>query len=59
MDDGNLGIRGSYGRTNRSPYIPRRDCALDQEDEYSFREEEDEHLRDTPSIAAFVNGNGL
>jgi hypothetical protein len=58
MDDGNLGVRGSYGGTNRSPYSPRRDCALDPEDEYSFREEEDEHLRGTPSIAAFVNGDG-
>jgi hypothetical protein len=53
MDDGNL------GGTNHSPYSPRRDRILDPEDEYSFREEEDEHLRDTPSIAAFVNGDGL
>jgi hypothetical protein len=59
MDDGNLGIRGSYGGTNRSPYSPRRDRAIDPEDEYSFREEEDEHLRGTPSIAAFVNRDGL
>jgi hypothetical protein len=59
MDDGNLGIRGSYGRTNRSPYSPWRDRALDPKDEYTFREEEDEHLRGTPSIAAFVNGDGL
>jgi hypothetical protein len=59
MDDGNLGIRGSYGGTNRSPYSPRRDRALDPKDEYTFWEEEDEHLRDTPSIAAFVNGDGL
>jgi hypothetical protein len=33
MDDGNLGIRGSYGRLNRSPYAPRRDRALDSKDE--------------------------
>jgi hypothetical protein len=59
MDDGNLGVRGSYRGTNRSPYSPRRDRTLDLKDEYSFREEEDEHLRDTPSIAAFVNGDGL
>jgi hypothetical protein len=59
MDDGNLGIRGSYGGTNCSPYSPRRDHALDPKDEYTFREEEDEHLRGTPSIAAFVNGDGL
>jgi hypothetical protein len=59
MDDGNLGIRGSYGRTNRSPYSPWRDRALDPKDEYTFREEKDEHLRGTPSIAAFVNGDGL
>jgi hypothetical protein len=58
-DDGNLGIRGSYGGMNHSPYIPRRDRALDSEDEFNFREEEDEHLRGTPSIAAFVNGDGL
>jgi hypothetical protein len=30
-----------------------------REDEYSFREEEDEHLKGTPSIVAFVNGDGL
>ena len=59
MDDGNLGVQRSYGGMNRSPYFPRQDCALDPEDEYTFREEEDEHLRDTPSIAAFVNGEGL
>jgi hypothetical protein len=59
MDVGNLGVRGSYGGTNRSPYSLRQDCALDLEDEYTFREEEDEHLRGTPSIAAFVNGDGL
>jgi hypothetical protein len=59
MDDGNLRIAGSLGGTNRSPYSPRRDRVLDLEDEYSFREEEDEHLRGTPSIAAFVNGDGL
>jgi hypothetical protein len=35
-DDGNLGVQGSYGGTNRSPYAPRRDCALDLEDEYNF-----------------------
>jgi hypothetical protein len=58
MDDGNLGVRGSYGGTNRSPYALRRDRALDPEDEYSFRDEKDEHLRGTPSIAAFVNGDG-
>jgi hypothetical protein len=59
MDDGNLGVRGSYGGTNRSSYAPRQDRALDPEDEYSFRDEEDEHLRGTPSIAVFVNGDGL
>jgi hypothetical protein len=59
MDDGNLGVRGSYGGTNCSPYSPWWDRAVDPEDEYSFREEEDEHLKDTPSIAAFVNGDGL
>jgi hypothetical protein len=53
MDDGNL------GGMNRSPYSPRRDRTLDLKDEYTFREEEDEHLRGTPSIAAFVNGIGL
>jgi hypothetical protein len=42
-----------------SPYSPRWDRALDSEDEYTFQEEEDEHLRGTPSIAAFVNGDGL
>jgi hypothetical protein len=26
-DDGNLGVRDSYGVTNRSPHAPRRDCA--------------------------------
>jgi hypothetical protein len=59
MDDGNLGVRGSYGGMNHSPYYPWRDCALDPKDEYTFWEEEDEHLRGTPSIAAFVNGDGL
>jgi hypothetical protein len=59
MDDGNLGVRNSYGGTNHSPYSPRRDRALHPKDEYTFREEEDEHLRGTPSIAAFVNGDGL
>jgi hypothetical protein len=59
MDDGNLGVRGSYGGTNCSPYSPRRDRALDLEDEYTFRKEEDEHLRGTPFIATFVNGDGL
>jgi hypothetical protein len=59
MDDGNLGVRGSYGGTNRSPYFPWRDRGVDPKDEYTFREEEDEHLRGTPSIAAFVNGDGL
>ena len=44
---------------NRSPYSPRQEPTLDLEDKYSFREEEDEHLMGTPSIAAFVNGNGL
>jgi hypothetical protein len=58
-DDGNLGVWGSYGGLNRSPYAPRRDCVLDLKDEYSFREEQDEHLKDTPSIATFVNGDGL
>jgi hypothetical protein len=59
MDDSNLGVRGSYGGTNPSPKAPRQDCALDPEDEYSFRDKEDEHLRGTPSIAAFVNGDGF
>jgi hypothetical protein len=59
MDDGNLGVRGSYGGTNRSPYSPWQDYALDPKDEYTFRDEEDEHLRGTPSIATFVNGDGL
>jgi hypothetical protein len=59
MDDGNFGVRVSYGGTNRSPYFPRWDYALDLEDEYTFQEEEDEHLRGMPSIAAFVNGDGL
>jgi hypothetical protein len=59
MDDGNLGVRGLYGGTNHSPYSPRRNCVLDPKDEYTFREEEDEHLRGMPSIAAFVNGDGL
>jgi hypothetical protein len=59
MDDGNLGDRGSYGGTNRSPYSPRWDRTLDPNDEYTFQEEEDEHLRGTPSIATFVNGDGL
>jgi hypothetical protein len=59
MDDGNLRVRGSYRGTNRSPYSPRRDHVLDPEDEYSFREEKDEHLRGTSSIVAFVNGDGL
>jgi hypothetical protein len=36
MDDGNLGVRGSYGGTNRSTYAPRRDYALDLEDKYRF-----------------------
>jgi hypothetical protein len=36
MDDGNLGVRGSYGGMNRSPYSPRRDHTLDPEDEYTF-----------------------
>jgi hypothetical protein len=53
-----LGSRFIWG-TNRSPYSPWRDRALDLKDEYTFREEEDEHLRGTPSIAAFVNGDGL
>ena len=59
MDDGNLGIWGSYGGTNHSPYSLRWDRALDLEDEYTFREKEDEHLKGTPSITAFVNGDGL
>ena len=59
MDDGNLGVRGSYGGTNCSPYSPRWDHVLDPKDEYTFQEEEDEHLRDTPSIAMFVNGDDL
>ena len=59
MDDGNLKIQGSYGRINRSPYSPRQERVLDPEDEYSFREEEDEHLMGMPSIAVFVNGDGL
>jgi hypothetical protein len=59
MDDGNLGVQGSYVGTNCSPYSPRWDRALDLEDEYSFREEEDEHLKGMPSIEAFVNGDGL
>jgi hypothetical protein len=59
MDDGNLGVRGSYGGTNRSPYSPWRDRTVDPKDEYTFREEEDEYLRGTPSIVAFVNGDGL
>jgi hypothetical protein len=58
MDDGNLGVRGSYGGTNCSPYSPWWDRAVDPKDEYTFREEEDEHLRGTPSIVAFVNGDG-
>jgi hypothetical protein len=36
MDDGNLGVRGSYGGMNHSPYYPWRDCALDPKDEYTF-----------------------
>jgi hypothetical protein len=59
MDDGNLGVCSSYRRTNRSSYFPRRDCVLDPENEYTFREGEDEHLRGTPSIVAFINGDGL
>jgi hypothetical protein len=59
MDDGNLGVWSSYRRTNRSSYFPRRDCVLDPENEYTFREGEDEHLRGTPSIVAFINGDGL
>ena len=59
MDDGNLGVRVSYGGINRSPYFPRRDHALDLENEYTFQEEEDELLKDTPSIAMVVNRNGL
>jgi hypothetical protein len=59
MDDGNLGVRGSYGGTNHSPYSPWWNRAVDSKDEYTFREEEDEYLRGTPSIAAFVNGDGL
>jgi hypothetical protein len=58
-DDGNLGVRGSYGGTNCSPHAPRRDHAWDPEDEYTFRDEEDEHLKGTPSIVAFMNGDGL
>jgi hypothetical protein len=57
-NDGNLGV-DSYEGTNRSPHAPSRDRALDPEDEYSFRDEEDEHLNDTPSIVVFVNGDGL
>ena len=59
MADGNLGVQGSYGRTNRSPNSQRREPTLDPKDIYSFGEDEDEHLRDTPSIAAFENGDGL
>jgi hypothetical protein len=59
MDDGSLKVGGSYGGTNRSPYSPRWDRALHPKDEYTFQEDEDEHLRGTPSIAAFVNGDGL
>ena len=44
---------------NHSPYTPRQESALDPEDEYSFREEEDEYLKGTPFIVAFVNGDGL
>jgi hypothetical protein len=58
-DDGNLGVRDSYGVTNRSPHAPRRDHAREPEDEYTFQDEEDEHLKDKPSIAAFVNVDGL
>ena len=36
MDDGNFGVRDSYGGTNHSPYAPRWDCVLDPEDECKF-----------------------
>jgi hypothetical protein len=36
MDDSNLGVRGSYGGMNHSPYNPWRDRALDPKDEYTF-----------------------
>ena len=35
-DDGNLGVRDSYGGTNCSLDAPRRDHALGSKDEYSF-----------------------
>jgi hypothetical protein len=58
-DNRNLGVRDSYGGTNHSPHAPGRDRARDLEDEYTFWDEKDEHFKDMPSIAAFVNGDGL
>jgi hypothetical protein len=63
MDDGNLGVEGSYGGSwDHSPNFRRQEPTPDPEEVYNFREEaeeEDEHLRGTPSIAAFMNGDGL
>src|SRR5450759_4943167 len=63
MDDGNLGVEGSYGGSwEHSPNFRRQEPIPDPEEVYNFREvaeEEDEPLRNTPSIAAFMNGDGL
>jgi hypothetical protein len=58
-DDGSLGVRDLDGKTNHSPCASRRDHVRDLEDEYTFRGGRDDHLTDLPSIAEYVNGDGL
>jgi hypothetical protein len=58
-DDGNLGIQNSDGKTNCSLLASSKNLVRNLEDEYTFRYNGDDHLKDLPSIAVYVNGHGL
>lgn len=58
-DDGNLEIQNSDEEKNHSLLASSRIHIQDSKDEYTFHDNENDHLKDLQSIATYVNGKSI
>jgi hypothetical protein len=58
-DDRNFRVQDLDGETNCSLLASSGDHVWDPEDEYTFRDDGDDYIADLPSIATYVNGDGV
>jgi hypothetical protein len=59
LDDRNFRVQDLDGETNCSLLASSGDHVWDPEDEYTFRDDGDDYIADLPSIATYVNGDGV